>query len=163
MGEAYKRMFDEAKGDYVVILDADMAVSPSHINKFYKAFSNTNLDVIIGSRFVGTKADYPFHRKIISRMYYFLYRILFGLKIKDIESGFAIFKRKAIKNLDLQRTGFESLLEIYLKIRDKGYKIKEFPVKFKHRKESKVRIIKHSIIAFIGTIILFIKWKKHLL
>ncbi len=155
VGEAYKRMFSKAKGDYVLITDADLSVPPDYITRFYEEITKTEKDVIVGSRFAEIKTDYPLHRKVLSRLFYLTYLLLLGLKVKDTQSGFAVFKRKAVKSLKLEQKGFESLVEIYWQLSQKGFLIEEKPTDFLHRKSSRVRIIKDSISMTAGIIGLF--------
>src|SRR4030042_465196 len=72
----------------------------------------------------------PIHRVIISKAYNSLIYLLFGLKMKDINSGFKLIKKKVIDDILDEVVEFKYCVmsEFVLKAYLAGYKIKEVPV-----------------------------------
>ena len=98
-GHAIKYGFNFVTGDYVLFLDADMDIHPNQINVFLDLIRKNEADVVMGSkRHKDSVVNYPAIRKIYSTVYYFLIKVLFGLPIKDTQTGFKLFRYSSLKN-----------------------------------------------------------------
>ena len=98
-GYAIKYGFDFVTGDYILFLDADMDIHPNQINIFLDLMRKNDADIVMGSkRHKNSVVDYPLSRKIYSNIYYFLIKILFGLPVKDTQTGFKLFRYSSLKN-----------------------------------------------------------------
>lgn len=98
-GHAIKYGFNFATGDYVLFLDADMDIHPNQINIFLDLIRKHEADIVMGSkRHKDSIVNYPLIRKIYSNIYYFLIKLLFGLPIKDTQTGFKLFRYSSLKN-----------------------------------------------------------------
>jgi len=133
-GFAVKYGFNFVTGDYVLFLDADLDLHPSQITNFLKLIKEERADVVIGSkRNKDSIVDYPISRKILSTGYYFLIRLLFGLPVKDTQTGFKLFKYKAFKTgiskIIVKKYAFD--LELLVVLNKLGYKIVEGPIYLK--------------------------------
>lgn len=125
------------KPDYIVEMDADYSHNPKYIKKFLQEIKSC--DVVLGSRFVsgGKDADRSPFRTYISILSGIIFRTILGLKIKDIGSGFKLYKRKVLENLpwdNFLSYGIAISMEECFRIVKKGYKIKEVPIIFIDRK-----------------------------
>lgn len=89
--------FSKALGDLIVTMDADLQDKPSEIHKFIKKHKE-GADVVVGWRRVRKDKSKMI---IISKFFNFLNRILFGLKIHDIDCGFKLFSKEAINSLSI--------------------------------------------------------------
>ncbi|MDD5236886.1 MAG: glycosyltransferase family 2 protein [Candidatus Omnitrophica bacterium] len=130
-GRALKFGFRFAKGDYVVFLDADMDLHPAQISTFFDILELDKADIVIGSkRHPNSVIDYPLQRKIISSFYFFLVKLLFGLPIRDTQTGLKLFKHevlaKVLPKILVRKFAYD--LEILANAHRLGYKIKEAPV-----------------------------------
>jgi glycosyltransferase involved in cell wall biosynthesis len=133
-GCAIKYGFDFLSGDYVLFLDADMDLHPSQITNFLKLMKENKADLAMGSkRHKDSIVNYPNSRKFISNGYYFLIKILFGLPVKDTQTGFKLFRYKALKDsipkIIIKRYAFD--LELLVVLHKLGYKIIECPIYLK--------------------------------
>lgn len=135
MGYSHRQMYKHATGDIIIILDADLSTPPSIIFPLIKTLNQKSLDMVIASRYAGIKGKIPVSRDIPSWCYYTMNKILFGLKVRDSQSGFVAFKADKIKNLRLTSDRFEIHMEILGKMQKKGYKIKEIPAEYVARVE----------------------------
>ena len=137
-----------AKGDIVLFLDGDGQDDPSEIPKLLDGI-NKGYDFVIGSRFVedDTKKITRYTKTALSNINWFgnkgltfFINFLFGLNIKDTQSGFKCFKRDAIKNLNLVSKKYEIETEIVIKSKRDKLKILEVPVFRYERKHGESKL-----------------------
>lgn len=131
-GYAYQRLYKSADADIILQMDADFSMEPKDtIPVFLQEIKDA--DVVVASRYKGIPATYPLRRRIPSRIYLTMNRLLFGLHVMDTQSGFIAFRNHALKGINIESNGFESLLELFIKLQmDKEIKVKEVPIKFTH-------------------------------
>jgi glycosyltransferase involved in cell wall biosynthesis len=120
-----------AKGDYVAFLDADMDLHPEQLAGFFTIMEARNADAVIGSKFhPDSKVDYPPVRRLYSFIYYMLVRALFGLPVRDTQTGIKLFKRPVLEmvlpRVLVKRFAFD--LELLANVHHFGYRIVEAPV-----------------------------------
>ncbi len=151
-GFTYREMCDAASGEIIVFMDADMAMPPAvGLPKLVDALGEA--DLAVGSRYAGVKADYPVKRRVFSRGYTVLTRLLFHLKVTDTQTGFLGFYRNILSSLDLQSDGFELLVELIAQANACGYSIVEVGLPWRHDTTSgETNVWKESVKMFSGTI-----------
>jgi glycosyltransferase involved in cell wall biosynthesis len=120
-----------SRGEYVAFLDADMDLHPEQLGSFFEIMNTSGADVVIGSKFhPRSKVDYPPVRRLYSFLYYMLVRGLFGLPVRDTQTGIKLFKREVLDlvlpRVLVKRFAFD--LELLANIHHFGYKIVEAPV-----------------------------------
>jgi len=135
MGYACRQMYAAASKDLVIQMDADLAMDPEETIPAFAAALESH-DCVVASRFSGIRADYPLRRLIASRGYYLLNRLLFGLPLKDTQSGFFGIRRPVLQSLQLQSNGFEIHVELFALLQQGGFTMKEIPLRFVHQTES---------------------------
>ena len=132
LGGAIRRGYSLAKGDLVVNLDVDLATDMSHMKELLE-FSK-DYDIVTGSRYLNRRlVKRTFKRHFLSVVFnWVLVRFLLKSKIKDNNCGFRIIKRKVGITLfnQVKDDGVFGLIELMILAQRKGYKIKEFPVKW---------------------------------
>jgi len=79
-------------------------------------------DMVIGYRLMRTES---LRRKFQSKIYNWLIRLMFGLKVKDVNFAFKLFKREIIQKITLQSEGSFIDAELLIEAKRLGYKIKE--------------------------------------
>jgi len=134
-GNAILQGIKSAKGDFIIIGDADNTYDFFEIPKFIEQL-NKGYDLVIGSRFKGNVEDgaMPFsHKYFGTPVLNFLIRLFFKIKISDINSGFRGIKREALENLNLNSSGMEFASEMLIKTARKKLKIKEIPINYSKR------------------------------
>jgi len=118
--------FAEARGDYVLTLDADLSHEPDFVAKLWRA--RTRADIIIASRYVhGGMAYTSLLRKFLSRVLNGTMRRLLSMPVRDLSSGFRLYRRKALDDIALEGSNFEVLEELVVKAYANGSNIAEVP------------------------------------
>jgi glycosyltransferase involved in cell wall biosynthesis len=120
-----------SKGEYVAFLDADMDLHPEQLKNFFVIMKARDVDVVIGSKFhPDSRVEYPRMRRVYSFFYFILVRALFGLPVRDTQTGIKLFKRDVLENvlprILVKRFAFD--LELLANVHHFGYKIAEAPV-----------------------------------
>ncbi len=101
-GKGYAVRFGmvRAKGELVSFLDAGMDISPASIMMLMSHMQWYNADIIVGSkRHPVSRVNYPPLRHLLSIGYHLGVKILFGLPLRDTQSGIKIFKRQVLEKV----------------------------------------------------------------
>ncbi len=114
----------------IVLLDADSQHDPDEIPDLIKPVSE-GFDLVIGSR-EQQSARIPLYRRVGQRTISFFSGILSGEKLYDSESGFRVFSRKAITELELRENGMAISAETVARAADIGLKITERPISIRY-------------------------------
>lgn len=144
----------------VVEMDADFSHHPRYIPDMLNAIQNA--DMVIGSRFVRGGKDV--NRGIVRRLVTFLagvyVRILLGLKINDVSSGYRCFRRKVLEDIQLDSmisTGPSIVSEVFYKAHVKGFSIREIPIAFEDRVRGKTKL---NYKVLLKTLLMVLKFKQ---
>lgn len=143
-----------ASGDWVMFMDADYAVPIEEIGKGMEWMA-AGFDVAMGSRavsgaVVGDRQN--FFRHLSARLYTLIQMVYLGIFYKDTQCGFKIFTRQAARRLfGLQK--LNSVIfdpEILWLARKEGFRVAEFPVRWRHIENSRIQYdsLKKSIFVF---------------
>lgn len=134
------------KADAIIEMDADFSHQPKYLPQFLKELEKGKADVILGSRFVkgGRDAERDPLRTCISKLSGVFLRALLGIKLKDMGSGFKVYKRKALKGIDpdnlFSQKGLAISMESIFRVIKNGGKVKEMPIIFKDRRAGKSKL-----------------------
>ena len=133
-GAALRAGFDASTGAYVMLLDGDLDIHPKQTPYFFEAMARQGADVVIGSkRHPRSVVQYPWHRRIVSWVYFTLVRLFVGLPITDTQTGMKLFKRavlgEALARMLVKTYAFD--LELLAIAHQRGAKIAEAPVRIK--------------------------------
>jgi len=144
-GAAVKTGFMNAENDIIGFVDADGATYPESILKIIQNIGE--YDMVIGSRRVKGSvivSRQPIFRLIASRIFNIYVNFLFNLKIKDTQCGCKFMKAEIAKTLasEIKSNGFEFDVEMLARAKRKNLRILEFPIKWRHMKNSKFDIKK---------------------
>jgi len=134
-GEALRRGAEAARGEFVVFLDADLDLPPEQILFFVAIQRVKKADAVIGSKMhPDSTVDYPLRRRIYSLGYFFLVKTLFGLPVRDTQTGLKLVRRDLLLQA-LARTesrGFTLDLELLVRLVQLGAVMVEAPVVVQH-------------------------------
>ncbi len=135
-GNALREGFAASTGQLIFFLDADLDLHPKQFKMFYDLMEKQKTDVVIGSkRHPRTVLNYPLKRRIVSTVYFGLVKLLFGLPIKDTQTGMKLFKRKVLvktfPRILVKKYAFD--LEMLVLAHHYGFTIAEAPVVVNYR------------------------------
>ncbi len=162
-GSAWKYGFKFARGEFITFIDADLDLHPRQIKKFLEIQKQTNADVVVGSkRHPESKLKYPLIRRILSTAYYLMNKILFGLPIKDTQSGLKLFKKEVLEKVFSKSLvkRYAADLEFLVNAHRLGYKIVEAPIELKFQRFSSRIKLKDIWYIFLDTLGIFYRMKK---
>ena len=155
-GDAIRTGITSARGTYILVMDADGSHAPLDVERLYNEIKKDGYDIVIGSRYVqGGNSHNGLALKCMSYALNITYKIMFGLKLRDISNSFRIYISDKLKSLDLECDNFDVVEEILIRLKSKypHILIKEIPVYFNKRLfgKSKRDLIKF-VFSYIQTI-----------
>lgn len=125
-GGAIQTGIEEARGDYLLTMDADLSHEPNFVYKLWE--NRRQADILIASRYCrGGVAYMPWTRKVLSRILNVFFARGLSLRARDLSSGFRLYRTSLLKEMELQGRNFEILEEILVKAHIAGWNIQEFP------------------------------------
>ncbi|MDB5237419.1 MAG: glycosyl transferase family 2 [Parcubacteria group bacterium] len=123
-GAALKTGIKAATKDYVFFTDADLQFDIVELQNLIVQVADHE-DMVVGYR--APRRD-PFMRLMNAKAWNALNRFLFGLRIRDIDCAFKLFKRELVQDLPLRSNGAMINAEILIRLQRAGTEIKEVPV-----------------------------------
>jgi glycosyltransferase involved in cell wall biosynthesis len=128
-GGALRSGFEAARGDYVFYTDGDAQYDPAEMALLWQRLDD-EVDLVNGYKI--SRSD-PLHRVVIGRIYHYTVKLLFGLKVRDVDCDFRLMRRSIFERVTLERDSGVICLEMMKKIQDAGFRIAEVPVHHYHR------------------------------
>jgi len=133
-GRAYKSGFEQAKGEIIVTLDADCTYPAETVPDLVRTLFKDNLDFITTNRFAKMKkgamsTKHRFGNWVLN----VTTRLLFGVKIKDSQSGMWAFRRSILSKIELVSDGMPMSEELKIEAYKKGFKCAELPIEYRPR------------------------------
>jgi len=131
-GAAIKSLFDKAKemdSDILITFDADGQHNVSEIKDVLTPLISKKADIVIGSRFLGEgEGKIPKYRKVGIKAITKISSLSHDLDIKDTQSGFRGYNKKALNEINPTEDGMGISTEILIKASKKDLKITEVPI-----------------------------------
>src|SRR5919109_90958 len=125
-GGAYVAGFEQARGEYLVTLDADGSHDPSVLADLWTG--RQLAEVVIASRYVdGGSAVMPRWRRFLSRVLNAAFRRGLSLPVRDLSSGFRLYRTAVLREIDPRASDFDILEEILIRALAAGYRVHEIP------------------------------------
>ena len=128
-GGALRSGFAAATRDLIAYTDGDAQYDPSEISALWARLGD-DCDMVTGYKI--SRSD-PLHRIIIGRIYHHTVKILFGLRVRDVDCDFRLMRRSIFDKVTLEKNSGVICLEMMKKIQDAGFRIAEVPVHHYHR------------------------------
>jgi glycosyltransferase involved in cell wall biosynthesis len=128
-GGALRTGFETATRDLVFYTDGDAQYDPAEMALLWDRLDD-RVDVVNGYKI--SRSD-PFHRIVIGRIYHHTVKLLFGLKVRDVDCDFRLLRRSVFDKVALEKNSGVICLEMMKKIQDAGFTIAEVPVHHYHR------------------------------
>ncbi|MBX0293453.1 flippase-like domain-containing protein [Haloarcula nitratireducens] len=144
-GGALEYAFERAEGETLVYFDTDLATDMRHLEELVESVRSDEYDVATGSRWMAeNRADRPVKRGVPSYGYNTLVRGVLRSDLKDHQCGFKAFDRQAFEALapTVQDEHWFWDTEMLVKAQRRGFRVKEFPVDWTPKGDSKVDIVR---------------------
>lgn len=138
-GAALRSLFETGRKmnpDVSVTMDADDQHNPEEIPKLVKPILEGKADVVIGCRF-SFDNSIPAIRRWGNRVLSFLTNVSIRSKVKDTQSGFRAYSRKAIRVINVIEDGMAVDSQIFVEAKEKGLMVVEVPVSTRYPKDVK--------------------------
>jgi dolichol-phosphate mannosyltransferase len=146
LGAAYLAGFEYAftrGADWVIVMDADFSHDPIHLPAMIEAAQST--DLVLGSRYVagGEITNWPPLRRVLSRSGSLYARLMLGVKVRDLTTGFRCVNRRVIETVEpstLRSQGYVFNIELTYRALLAGFSVKEIPIRFQDRQEGESKM-----------------------
>lgn len=131
-GAALRSGLREARGELVFFSDADLQFDLGELEKLLE--HTREFDIVAGYR--SPRRD-PWPRLAIAATWGGIVRLLFGLRVRDIDCAFKVFRRPVVDSVPLASLGAFINTELLVRARAHGFRIHQVPVS--HRRRSRGR------------------------
>lgn len=134
-GNAYLEAFKYAKGEFIVIGDADNTYDFLEMPRFLDALDE-GYDFVVGSRLRGEILPGSMkwlHQYVGNPMLNAIFNLLYKTSLSDTHCGFRAFRRDVLDKIDLKSKGMEFALEMIIKVVKNNFRIKEIPITYSPR------------------------------
>ena len=117
-GNAINEGFKNSSGDIILIQDADLEYNPEEYQKLLMPFQKFNADVVFGSRFKSSEINRVlfFWHSLANKMITLVSNVFSDLNLTDVETGYKVFKKDIIKEINIEEKRFGFEIEITHKI-----------------------------------------------
>jgi glycosyltransferase involved in cell wall biosynthesis len=131
-GGATRSCFEAAKArgaNVLVTLDGDAQHKPAEIAKLVAPILSGEVDLVIGSRFLGGQGNMPRYRQLGIKVITWLFNFGSRVKVSDAQSCFRAYGEKALHSLSATEEGFGFSVELLVQARHKGFALAEVPIR----------------------------------
>lgn len=132
-GAAIRTGLAQAKGDLVLIQDADLEYDPDDIPALLDPILKHKAAVVYGSRFTGSRKNMlPIHW-VGNRFLSLVTNLLYATTLSDMETCYKLFDRRVLDGMTIVSSRFDFEPEITAKVLRRGYRIYEVPISYAGR------------------------------
>jgi dolichol-phosphate mannosyltransferase len=146
LGAAYLAGFEYSLtrgAEWVIVMDADFSHDPEHLPAMIEAAQST--DLVLGSRYIagGEITNWPPLRRVLSRSGSLYARMMLGVKVRDLTTGFRCVRRRVIETVEpstLRSQGYVFNIELTYRALLAGFSVREIPIRFQDRQEGESKM-----------------------
>lgn len=133
-GAAIRTALRHARGDVVVIQDADLEYDPREFLRLIRPIVENQADVVYGSRFLnGKPAKQTFKHWLANRLLTALSNLATDLRLTDMETCQKVFRRSALYDIQIKQDRFGVEPELTAKVARRGHRFVELPIAYDSR------------------------------
>jgi dolichol-phosphate mannosyltransferase len=141
--DGFRHALRETDAACVLQMDADLSHDPAALGSFLRAIEDC--DVVVGSRYRdGVRVvDWPLERLLISALANVYARLVTGVPVYDLTSGFKCYRRSALERIPLERIrsdGYAFQIEIVTRAFRRGLRVREIPIVFTERADGRSKL-----------------------
>eukprot|EP00005_Dracoamoeba_jomungandri_P001885 CAMPEP_0174262262 /NCGR_PEP_ID=MMETSP0439-20130205/12877_1 /TAXON_ID=0 /ORGANISM="Stereomyxa ramosa, Strain Chinc5" /LENGTH=217 /DNA_ID=CAMNT_0015346951 /DNA_START=117 /DNA_END=770 /DNA_ORIENTATION=- len=137
LGTAYVHGVKFARGEYIIIMDADMSHHPKAIPQFIEKRESGDYDIVTGTRYSlgGGVWGWNLKRKLTSRVANYLASFLLNLGVSDLTGSFRLYKRDTLLSLieNVHSKGYVFQMEMMFRACQSDFSVAEVPITFVDR------------------------------
>jgi glycosyltransferase involved in cell wall biosynthesis len=135
-GAAVRIGLARASGDILLVQDADLELNPAEYTRLLEPLldGRGEVDVVYGSRFLGTNDGVPTRTRLANRFLTILTNVLFGARLTDMETAYKVIRREALNGIRLRSVGFDIEPELTARLLLAGRTIVEVPITYQPRR-----------------------------
>lgn len=159
-GAAIRTGLHQAQGEIVIIQDADLEYDPQDYYELVRPIVEGRVNVVFGSRFMGSHTGMYFWNAIGNKGLTFLTNLLYNAWISDMETCYKVMRTDILRSLDLRSRDFRIEPEIAAKVLRQGHSVFEVPVSYFGRTyEEGKKIRKSDGFKALGTLVRYRLWR----
>jgi dolichol-phosphate mannosyltransferase len=160
LGTAYIAGLKSAKGERVILMDADLSHHPKFIPQMVELMDSSKVEIVTGTRYAlgGGVYGWDFRRKLTSKGANFLADFLLNPGVSDLTGSFRMYERRVLEEVlpQIQCKGYAFQMEIIVRSKKAGFSVAEVPITFVDRIFGESKLGATEIIMFIkGLVQLF--------
>ena len=144
LGGSMKSGFAAATGDLVLYTDADLPFDMHDVHKAVRLLRYYDADIVSAYRFDRTGEGYV--RTVYSFFYNMMVRVLFGVRMRDINFAFKLCRTRVFEHVQLKSEGSFIDAELIIRARKLGYEVIQFGVDYFPRTRGESTLASGSVI-----------------
>jgi dolichol-phosphate mannosyltransferase len=137
LGTAYIAGLKAAKGDRIILMDADLSHHPKFIPQMVQVMDSTKVEIVTGTRYAhdGGVYGWDWKRKLTSTGANFLATFLLHPGVSDLTGSFRLYERKVLEQIlpQIQCRGYAFQMEIIVRSKKAGFQVGEVGISFVDR------------------------------
>ena len=154
-GGALRTGFSSATKELFFYTDGDAQYDPRELTRLYGKWGD-EVDFVNGYKI--SRSD-PLHRVIIGRLYHWIVKLAFGLRLSDVDCDFRLMRRSIFDTVQLKSDSGVICVELMKKVQDAGFHMLEVPVHHYHRAYGKSQFFNFRRIWRTGKQLLELWWE----
>ena len=159
-GAAIRTGLEHARGDLLLIQDADLEYDPDDWPRLLGPVLKGRAQVVYGSRFTGERRNLLFWHWVGNRFLSLVTNVLYNTTLSDMETCYKLFDRQVLDGITIKSDRFEFEPEITAKVLRRGYHIYEVPISYSGRdRDEGKKITWIDGFGALATLIRFRFWK----
>jgi dolichol-phosphate mannosyltransferase len=159
LGTAYLEAFAwglERGYEYFFEMDADLSHQPRYLGAFFQALAD-GADVVVGSRNIegGAVEGWGLGRQVLSKGGSLYSRLILGVSVRDLTTGYKAFRRAALEGIDLgtvHSNGYSFQIEMTYRALRRGFRVVEVPIVFVDRTLGRSKMNRRIFMEAIGVV-----------
>jgi glycosyltransferase involved in cell wall biosynthesis len=132
-GAAIRTAAQQARGDYMIICDADLEYAPEDIPSLLRPVLDGDAEVVYGTRAFSSNSAYSFWYVMGNKGVTLAANVLFNSYISDLETCFKLLPLALYRELDIRSAGFGMEAELTARLLGRGIRPYEVPIHYKAR------------------------------